>query len=334
MEGTHRMSSAPDVSIVTVNYNTVDELRQCIDAVNRYRGGLELEHWVIDNASTDGSVEIVRSEYPAVKLVASPDNLGCGRARNLVFPLCQGRYILNLDSDVILDEGVIEALVTYMDEHQEVGVAGCKLLNADGTHQRSAFHLPLLGPALARRMRRMLGGRREDFSVATGPVQVGYLKGAIGIYRTAGVKDVGLFDPEFKFYSEEVDYHLRFHQAGWKVVYLPSVAVTHLWGRGIAQNFAECQFYREFSGLWFTRKHWPLWGHWYARALTIGRGLYYGRFASNERLGRRFPGKNPELIREIYEDVLQVSLQLRPVYPEGTGRSYVNVEAASPAGSR
>src|SRR4051812_11515118 len=111
------MRTAPDVSIVTVSYNTSPYLERALRAVEEHHGNLQIEHWVVDNGSSDGTTEMIERKFPKVKLISSATNLGPGRARNLVIPKCTAPYILNIDSDVIIQPGTIEYLINYMENN-------------------------------------------------------------------------------------------------------------------------------------------------------------------------------------------------------------------------
>jgi GT2 family glycosyltransferase len=300
----------PDLSIVTVSFNTRDVMRETLTAVARHRGRLEIEYWVVDNASSDGTVAMIRSEFPQVELVVSPENLGAGRARNLVIPSCRGRYILNLDSDVMVHPGTMEALIDYMDQHPDVGAAGCQLLNADGSHQASTRHLRQVGPAIKRRIARLLGRRDTDFRAPTSAVSVGWLVGAICIYRKSALEEVGLFDPRFYLYRDDLDLHTRLHMKGWQVTYVPTVSVTHLLARSADGNFAVARFDDEYGELLFTRKYGPPWWHWYRRLSLLVRGLYYSRFCPDDKLRRRFWGKDPAVLRRVYAELVRMTVPL------------------------
>jgi GT2 family glycosyltransferase len=300
-----------DLSIVTASFNTRDVLRTALEAVQRNRGRLQVEHWVVDNASTDGTVEMLRREFPSVKLVVNQENLGPGRARNLVIPACRGRYILNLDSDVIVHPHTMDALVEYMDQHPDVGAAGCRFLNADGTHQPSSRHLREMGPAIKRRIRATFTRRRgKEFTAATSPVSVGWLVGAICIYRKAALQQVGHFDPQFFIYRDDLDLHTRLHLRGWKVAYVPTVSATHLLARSADRNFAVARFDAEYGELLFTRKYGPRWWYWYRRLSLVVRAFYFSRLCSDDGLRQRFWGKNPAMLRQVYAELVRASLPI------------------------
>jgi len=302
------MPAQPDLSIVTVSFNTRDMLRDTLGAVQRNHGELVIEHWVVDNASTDGTVEMIKREYPGVGLVVNRGNLGAGPARNLVIPSCKGRYILSLDSDVIVNPDTMRGLVDYMEQHADVGAAGCKLLNSDGTYQRSARHLQQIGPAIRRRIRAVLGGSPSDFSAATSAVNVGWLVGAICIYRKAALEKVGLFDPQFFIYRDDLDLHTRLHRKGWKVAYLPSISVTHFFARTADHNYAVATFDLEYGDLLFTRKYGPRWWYWNRRGWLLLRSFYFSRLCPDKKLRKRFWGKNPTVMRRVYRGLLRASL--------------------------
>jgi GT2 family glycosyltransferase len=300
----------PDLSIVTVSFNTRDLMRDTLTAAARHRGRLAIEHWVVDNASGDGTVAMIRREFPEVELLVNPENLGAGRARNLVIPSCRGRYILNLDSDVTMHPGTMEALVEYMDQHPDVAAAGCQLLNADGTHQVSTRYLRQVGPAIKRRIASLTGRRDTELKASTSAVSVGWLVGAICIYRKAALEEVGLFDPRFYLYRDDLDLHTRLNMKGWKVAYVPTVSVTHLLAQSADRNFAVARFDDEYGELLFTRKYGPPWWHWYRRLSLLGRGLYYSRFAPDRKLRQKFWGKDPAVLRRVYAELVRLTVPI------------------------
>jgi N-acetylglucosaminyl-diphospho-decaprenol L-rhamnosyltransferase len=314
-----------DLSVITVSFNTCDILRETLAAVQRHRGTLRMEQWVVDNASTDGSVGMIRHDFPDALLVVNQENVGPGRARNQVIPRCRGRYILNIDSDVQVHPGTMQALVAYMDEHPDVGAAGCKLLNPDGSYQRSVGNLHHLGPAIRRKIGTIVTRRqREDYSALAEPVNVGWLVGSICIYRQSALEHVGGFDPRFFIYRDDLDLHTRFHQKGWKIAYLPGVAVTHLQGRTADRNFAAARFDYEYGWLLFSRKYGPRWWYWYRRGALLARSYYLTRLASDESLRQRFWGKNPLLLRSVYAELLRASLPGRGLAASSAPPAAVN----------
>src|SRR5579862_8539033 len=134
-----------DLAVVVVSYNTRDMLRACLKAITDAVGGLRSAVYVVDNASTDGSVEMVRSEFPNVELTASAENLGFARANNLALADADARYLLLLNPDTEAEPGSLRTLVEFMDSHPEAGAVGPMLLNTDGSIQNNGSKFPSLG---------------------------------------------------------------------------------------------------------------------------------------------------------------------------------------------
>ena len=131
----HDDRGKPDLSILIVNYNVKDYLVQCLRSIASSKGTLNVQVVVVDNASTDHSVATLRPQFPDVTWVALNENIGFGRGNNAGLPHCTGRYILFLNPDTILRPDTLQTMVRYLDDHPEVGLAGCKVLNPDGTFQ-------------------------------------------------------------------------------------------------------------------------------------------------------------------------------------------------------
>lgn len=256
-------TSDPDLTIVVVNWNTRELLRQCLDSIPC---GLESAHraetWVVDNASQDGSAAMVAETFPDVHLVANDTNVGFARANNQAIRQARGRYVLLLNSDTKVLPGALSALVQFLDGHPNAGAAGCRLLNADGTKQRSAWmHYPNLGsvataafwlnhlPLLKKRARR----EEETLNAATNPVQVKHLLGACLMVRRLLLDKVGLMDEDYFMYLEETDWCQRINAAGAGVFFLPSAEIIHFGQQSaaLAPDKASadwcrslCRFYR------------------------------------------------------------------------------------------
>ncbi len=256
--------NVPDVSVVIVNWNTKDYLRQCLASVD---AGLEAEHraevWVVDNASRDGSPAMVQAEFPGVRLIANDDNAGFARANNQALAQATGRYLLLLNSDCKVLNGAISALVRFLDALPQAGIAGCRLLNADGTIQRSAWRtfptltsvvtgglwldkLPVVKGKLAREERELAQSEQ--------PAQVAHLLGACLMVRRAAMDAAGLLDDTYFMYLEETDWCRRIAAQNFSVWYVPSHAIIHYGQQSAAlapdKATADwcrsmCRFYRQ-----------------------------------------------------------------------------------------
>jgi N-acetylglucosaminyl-diphospho-decaprenol L-rhamnosyltransferase len=236
----------PDLSIVILSWNVADLLAGCLRSLPEAAG----EWWarsevtVVDNASSDGSAEIVRRDFPGVRLAALPANLGFSRGNNLGIREARGKYIFLLNPDTVAHPGSIATLVDYMEAHPEVGVAGPRLLNPDGTLQPSRRRFPTPATALAEStpLQRWFESSRllRDFYMLDRPdgeaQQVGWLSGAALMCRREALGQAGAFDPGYFMFSEEVDLCRRVNDAGWSVVYVPQAEITHYGGQSTGQD--------------------------------------------------------------------------------------------------
>ena len=232
------------LSVVIVNYNTREHLRACLDSLRRV-GSPEV--LVVDNASSDGSPEMVRSSYPWVTLLANETNPGYGNGANLGIASCSSDYVLLLNSDTLLEAGTIDALRTYLDRYPSVAVVGPRLNNADGTLQPSCYafptplHIFLQESSLGRVIRFVPVLRERSFQTWSHAAvrEVPWLLGAALAMRRAAFEEVGGFDTSFFMYYEEVDLCFRLHQAGWQVHFAPVTRITHVGGASTSQVRAE-----------------------------------------------------------------------------------------------
>jgi GT2 family glycosyltransferase len=224
---------------------------------------LELEVFVVDNASADGTAEAVAREFPAAHLIANDANLGFVRANNQALALCRGRYALLLNPDAEACPGALSRLVAAADADSAIGVAGPTLLYPDGTIQPSRRRFPTLATALVEStvLQRWLGDSSmlRRFYVAdrsdAEEQDVDWLVGACLLVRREAILQVGLLDERFFMYSEEVDWCHRIRGAGWRVRYLPAAKVVHHEGKSSEQVPVTRHFYFHDSRCRYFRKH-------------------------------------------------------------------------------
>jgi N-acetylglucosaminyl-diphospho-decaprenol L-rhamnosyltransferase len=221
----------PDVSVVVVTWNALPWLEQCLVSVR----GREVV--VVDHGSTDGTVEFVRERFPDVRVIEQ-ENKGMGGGNNAGMRAADGRYFFLLNSDAWVVDDSLDRLVEFADEHPEVAVVGPKLLNTDGTLQRSVRGEPTLWRLateylfirkLAPRSKRLNPLYRGDFDHDR-VAEVDWLFGPALLVRREAADAVGLFDEDFFMFSEEVDWMTRFRRAGWTVVFFPGAEVVHVGG--------------------------------------------------------------------------------------------------------
>jgi len=254
---------AIDLSIIIVSWNVRELLERALDCVYQTVRASSFEVIVVDNASEDGSVAMVRKRFPAAQIVVNTENIGFGRANNQAAALARGRYLLLLNPDAFVHERAVDRLVAFMDAHPTAGAAGPRLLYEDGRLQRSATAFPTvltelwttLGLDRAFPRHPVFGCYQMTYWAMDDLRPVDALMGACLIVRRDLVERIGLFDEQFFMYSEEVDLCYRIQQAGLATYYLPDVAATHIWG-GSSRLVPTQTFLRLFhSRVQFFRKH-------------------------------------------------------------------------------
>ncbi len=220
-----------DLSVVILNWNTMDLLIDCLKAIDDTFHAPAFEVIVVDNASTDGSVDAVRQSFPGVRLIQNSENVGFARANNRAIRECRGRYILLLNSDAFVAPGAMTQLLQAMEADPQIGIAGANLFYPDGRPQSSHGQLPSLQSEVRSLfgLDKRLRGAFPD-SGALPFIGTGYVEGACLMVRRQMFDQIGLLDERFYFYSEEIDLCYRAHQAGWKVVHVPSARVVHIGG--------------------------------------------------------------------------------------------------------
>jgi GT2 family glycosyltransferase len=221
----------PDVTVVVVTWNALPWLEQCLESVR----GRDVV--VVDHGSTDGTLDLVRDRFPEVRVIEQ-ENKGMGGGNNAGMRAARGRYSFLLNSDAWVEGDGLDALVAFADAHPEAAVVGPKLLNTDGTLQRSARGEPTLWRLateylfirkLAPHTRLLNPLYRGDFAHDRAE-EVDWLFGAALLVRREAADAVGLFDEDFFMFSEEVDWMTRFRRAGWKVLFFPGAEVVHVGG--------------------------------------------------------------------------------------------------------
>ena len=253
------------LSIVIVSWNTKELLADCLDSLkpltkNLESQGLRLQTIVVDNNSTDGSDELVKSNFPWVELYAEKRNLGFPGGNNLGFEQCKGEYLLMLNPDTIVHDNAIEYLLSYLDANPDVGAVGARLLNTDGSLQESCYPRPTLGREFWRlfHMDQIKAHgiyNMQEWSLEK-PREVDVLMGACILSRTAIIQSIGGMDEEYFMYSEEVDLCYRMQQSGWKIHWVPKALVTHHGGQSTRLVKTE-MFLRLYESklLYFNKNH-------------------------------------------------------------------------------
>lgn len=216
-----------DLSIIIINWNTRDILRQCLELIPAAVGDLSFELILVDNGSTDGSQVMVRSHFPWARLVANKENLGFPKAVNQGIRASTGKYLALVNSDVMIPAGVLSRLVNYLQEHPQVAAVGPQLMGDDGRLQRSGG----FAPTPVRALKHIIPGScglTVRSRAADGFLPVDWLCAACMVMPEKVVREVGMLDDSHFMYAEDMEYGLRLKRAGWQLHLLPGVRVIHL----------------------------------------------------------------------------------------------------------
>lgn len=261
--GNHNLPDTYDLTIIIVSWNVRDLLARCLRSVEaeigRMQGPPRVETIVFDNASGDGTAEMVRRRFPWVHLMEHGANIGFARANNLAQQESRSRYYLYLNPDTELSGGSIVGMLRFLEENDTVAAVGPALLNPDGTLQNSSYPAPTLGREFWRlihldRIRKLSQYPLEDWR-DSGPREVDVIQGACLMVRREAIQQIGSFDESFYIYTEEVDLCQRLRQSGWKVYWLPSLSVIHYGGQSTRQASRQMFLYLYHSKILFFRKH-------------------------------------------------------------------------------
>jgi len=247
-----------DLSVVTVSYNVRALLADCLASLYQSLAGAPLayEVLVVDNASRDDSVALVRREFPAVQLIANEDNRGFAAASNQGLARSRGRYVLCLNPDTRVVGHAVGTLLAFMEQRPRAGMAGGRLVYADGSFQHSAFRFPSLAqifldffPLHHRLLDSPLNGRYPRALYERGaPFPVDHPLGAAMMVRREAIAQVGAMDERFFMYCEEIDWAMRIRRAGWEIYCVPEVEIVHHAGGSTGQFRDEM-----FVALWRSR---------------------------------------------------------------------------------
>jgi N-acetylglucosaminyl-diphospho-decaprenol L-rhamnosyltransferase len=286
-----------NLSIIIVSWNVRELLAKCLQSVYRSleSSTLSAEVWVVDNASADGSPEMVRRRFSQAQLVANSDNIGFAAANNQALRATSGRYALLLNPDTELRAGALQTLVDFLQTKPAAGMVGPKLVYGDGTFQHSAFQFPSLlqvlfdfYPLHPRLLNSRLNGRYPRALYAAGwPFAIDHPLGACMMVRRQTLDEVGALDEGFFMYCEEIDWAMRMRRAGWDIYCVPAAEVVHYAGQSTQQFRDEM-----FVALWRSRfrlfsKHYGALHNWAARRIVrLGLWREQGKARRDREAGR------------------------------------------------
>lgn len=231
---------AIDVSAIIISWNTRDILKECLERIPSSTGELSTQIIVVDNGSTDGTLEMIRQEFPSVTLIENSSNLGFPKAVNQGIEASKAAYVAILNSDTMLTPGSLGKLVDYLEAHQKVGAVGPQLVSREGHYQYSGGYAPSLFAALnelagvnlllAKKARKLFVRSKDPRQ----PMRLDWLCAACMVVRRAAIDDAGMFDDDHFMYAEDMEYGLRLRAHGWEVHLVPEVSVVHYGGASSA----------------------------------------------------------------------------------------------------
>lgn len=242
------------LSIVIVSYNVRTYLEQCLQSVQKALKGIEGEVFVVDNHSEDDSVEILRTNYPWVRLIENPENVGFARANNIAIRQSEAEYVLLLNPDTVVGDDTLRQALSFMDTHLEAGGAGVMMHNADGTlapESRRAIPTPWVSCL------KMLGFTKRYYMSHLPwdqPSQIEVISGAFCLLRKKALDEIGLLDEEFFMYGEDIDLSYRLLKGGWQNWYLP-YSIIHFKGKSTQKSDYRYVHIFYQAMLIFFRKH-------------------------------------------------------------------------------
>ena len=242
------------LSIVIVSYNVCRFVAQCLDSVQKASSDLDVEVFVVDNASSDDTVSYVSQHYPWAKLIANEENLGFSRANNIAIRQAQGEYVLLLNPDTIVAESTLRECVAFMDVHPQAGGLGVRMHNADGSlapESRRAIPSPWVS------MLKMLGFTKRYYMSHLSwdePGRIEVVSGAFFMIRKTALDEVGLLDEDFFMYGEDIDLSYRLLKGGWENWYHPS-DIVHFKGESTQKSSFRYVHVFYQAMLIFFRKH-------------------------------------------------------------------------------
>ena len=270
------MMRSPLISAILVSFNTRALTLRALETLESAAEELDVDIWVVDNDSRDGSAEAIRARFPGANVIEAGANLGFGAANNRALELAQGEYFLLLNTDAFPAADALHQLLEAAKRHPRAAVLAPRLLNEDGSRQKSVWPFP--SPANGWIENAGLGGLMRRFAPRLcqneSPDEEGEVPWAIGaclLIRRAVYEQIGGFDERFWMYAEEADWQKRMRQAGWEIVFVPAALVTHLGGAsGAGSTRVSVEFFRSQER--YTRKHHGALGLFSSRiALMLGQ---------------------------------------------------------------
>lgn len=294
----------PQLTIVIVNWNTRNLLQTCLQSVYATVRQHPFEVIVVDNASSDGSVEHLRTAFPQVRMIETGANLGFARGNNVALRELESEYVLLLNPDTVACEGAIDGLCDALAAYPKLGAVGAQLLNPDGSLQHSWDQFPYLAREIPV-VRRMAENQPIPLTVPyegqeIGLMLVDWAKGACLMLRREALEQVGLLDEDYWLYTEETDWCCRARKQGWEIAGRPDARVYHIEQAASAQRLGRSFVNFADSRVLFVKKHQSQAAAWGVWSVFAARSLLWALFPQKSFLGQHHGGYTKTQVRDAY----------------------------------
>ena len=256
-----------DLSISIVNYDGKDYLKECLDSIYSSNSRIDFEIIVVDNGSSDGSVEMVKEKFPSVILIENSKNEGFVKANNKGIQASRGRYVLSLNNDTVILGNALDTLVKFMDNHPDVGACGPKVLNSDGTIQHQCKRgFPTISSTLSYFFglhkifpkSKVFGHYLMTYLNPDEVNEVDALSGACLMVRREVIERVGLLDEDYVMYGDDLDWCYRIKKAGWKIYYVPQAKIIHYGGRSSRKSpYKSIKWFYRAAAIFYKKHYAP-----------------------------------------------------------------------------
>jgi GT2 family glycosyltransferase len=318
-----------DISVIIVGWNAKHYLELCLESLATAPPRRSMEIIVVDNASADGSADMIEARFPHVKLIRSNENLGFAKGNNVAIRECQGRYIALVNPDVIVFPDCLDCLSDFLDNNPKVGNVGPRVFNPDMTQQSTCRRFPTLwnnfcsatGLATAFKNSKLLAGEHMFYFPHDRTLPVDVIVGCFSMIRRETFQQVGLLDENLFMYGDDVDWCRRCWDAGWQVVFFPGARAIHDRGKTTAPYPVRFAVAQQKSILYYWRKHHGFWSETGIRSILFFRHL--ARYATSVVTGFAGGNRTSEgdvrkqvsgaCLRELFSGTSRTALEGQPV---------------------
>ena len=268
-----------EVTVSIVTYNSKNVLENCIASIIETTKDMRIEIIVVDNCSEDGSAELVKTHFPYVRLIENIENVGFGKAHNQSFRISKGKYFLILNPDTIVFPNAIKKMVEFMDSHEHVGVAGCKIYWDDGKNfmfpdlrihnlKMGIFHFTpfyrYFPNSLISKRYRETAYTLWDTQI---PIEVNGITGGLMLVRREAFESVGFFDEKYFLFFEEHDLLKRIKKKGWGIYYLPDAVIQHYFEESVRNSSIDMGVVYTQSAFYYYKKHYKIPGYLFIKSV-------------------------------------------------------------------